>query len=595
MFSKTLWKVQDKKALRCQGIVLALALCSGACTAAQALVVARIVNRIFFLHQALASVYTLFIVLVAIILLKGLFQWLEEHFALQVAGLVKHTLLDKLLEQVGVLGPGEMEHRQRGEFFTLLTQGLGTLDVYFCRYLPQLFKSALIPIAYLIVVFPLDWISGVIFLIATPLIPGFMMLIGKWSRKMAGSSWEAMARMGGYLQDVLAGLATLRNWNREYQQEKKIRKVSDDFRLASMKTLRVAFLSALTLELFTTISIALVAVGLGIRLADGREVFEVALFIILLAPEYFQPLRQLGQRYHDSQNAILSADQMFSFLSRTTSARKVHEERNTVAEGASSGESVSPEILSAGTDFGKLLENQPPQVILNKLAFSWGEREVLKEINLQLEPGEIYAVAGRSGAGKTTLLRILAGALSQQQGEYQVNGREFQGWSHLAMIPAQPYFFHGSLLENITMGRDISLEQVQKVCRIIGAEDFILQLPQSYDTILGQEGIRLSGGQGQLVSIARAMVDENRNGLLLCDEATSSLDAQTEAVVEAALDKLYAGRTVLISAHRLHTLERAKKIFVLEEGKIVQQGSYQELAQDKDGSFARMLQEGLAV
>ena len=595
MFSKTLWKVQDKKALRCQGIVLALALCSGACTAAQALVVARIVNRIFFLHQALASVYTLFIVLVAIILLKGLFQWLEEHFALQVAGLVKHTLLDKLLEQVGVLGPGEMEHRQRGEFFTLLTQGLGTLDVYFCRYLPQLFKSALIPIAYLIVVFPLDWISGVIFLIATPLIPGFMMLIGKWSRKMAGSSWEAMARMGGYLQDVLAGLATLRNWNREYQQEKKIRKVSDDFRLASMKTLRVAFLSALTLELFTTISIALVAVGLGIRLADGREVFEVALFIILLAPEYFQPLRQLGQRYHDSQNAILSADQMFSFLSRTTSARKVHEERNTVAEGASSGESVSPEILSAGTDFGKLLENQPPQVILNKLAFSWGEREVLKEINLQLEPGEIYAVAGRSGAGKTTLLRILAGALSQQQGEYQVNGREVQGWSHLAMIPAQPYFFHGSLLENITMGRDISLEQVQKVCRIIGAEDFILQLPQSYDTILGQEGIRLSGGQGQLVSIARAMVDENRNGLLLCDEATSSLDAQTEAVVEAALDKLYAGRTVLISAHRLHTLERAKKIFVLEEGKIVQQGSYQELAQDKDGSFARMLQEGLAV
>ena len=590
MFSKTLWKVQDKKALRCQGIVLALALCSGACTAAQALVVARIVNRIFFLHQALASVYTLFIVLVAIILLKGLFQWLEEHFALQVAGLVKHTLLDKLLEQVGVLGPGEMEHRQRGEFFTLLTQGLGTLDVYFCRYLPQLFKSALIPIAYLIVVFPLDWISGVIFLIATPLIPGFMMLIGKWSRKMAGSSWEAMARMGGYLQDVLAGLATLRNWNREYQQEKKIRKVSDDFRLASMKTLRVAFLSALTLELFTTISIALVAVGLGIRLADGREVFEVALFIILLAPEYFQPLRQLGQRYHDSQNAILSADQMFSFLSRTTSARKIHEEKNTVAEGASSGESVSP-----GTDFGKLLESQPPQVILNKLAFSWGEREVLKEINLQLEPGEIYAVAGRSGAGKTTLLRILAGALSQQQGEYQVNGREFQGWSHLAMIPAQPYFFHGSLLENITMGRDISLEQVQKVCRIIGAEDFILQLPQGYDTILGQEGIRLSGGQGQLVSIARAMVDENKKGLLLCDEATSSLDAQTEAVVEAALDKLYAGRTVLISAHRLHTLERAKKIFVLEEGKIVQQGSYQELAQDKDGSFARMLQEGLAV
>ena len=589
MFSKTLWKVQDKKALKCQGAVLALSLGSGACTAVQAFVVARIVNRIFFLQQNLASAYNLFILLVAIILLKGLFQWLEEHFALQVAGLVKHTLLDKLLDQVGVLGPGEMEHRQRGEFFTLLTQGLGTLDVYFCRYLPQLFKSALIPIAYLFIVFPFDWISGLIFLIATPLIPGFMMLIGKWSRKMAGSSWEAMARMGGYLQDVLAGLATLRNWNREYQQEKKIRKVSDDFRLASMKTLRVAFLSALTLELFTTISIALVAVGLGIRLADGREVFEVALFIILLAPEYFQPLRQLGQRYHDSQNAILSADQMFSFLSRMSSAKKVQ-------EGTDSTEGISAESISAeGVSAGIASKNQPPRVAVNQLTFSWGQRAVLKGIDLQLESGEIYAVAGRSGAGKTTLLRILAGALSQQQGEYQVNGREFQGWSHLAMIPAQPYFFHGSLLENITLGRDISVDRVKEVCRIIGAEKFILQLPQGYDTILGQEGIRLSGGQGQLVSIARAMVDEKRNGLLLCDEATSSLDAQTESDVEAALDKLYAGRTVLISAHRLHTLERAKKIFVLEEGKIVQQGSYQELAQDTTGAFARMLQEGLAV
>lgn len=573
MFSKALWRAQDKKALRCQVLVLVLSLCSGACTAVQALVVAKIVNRIFFLAQPMTSVYWLFVLLVAVIVLRGVFQWIEERFALAVAGIVKHSLLERLLEQVGVLGPGEMDHQQRGEFFVLLTQGLGNLDVYFCRYLPQLFKSVLIPIAYLLVVFPLDWISGLIFLVTTPLIPGFMMLIGKWSRRMAGSSWEAMARMGGYLQDVLAGLATLRNWNREYKQEQKIRRVSDDFRLATMKTMRVAFLSALTLELFTTISIALVAVGLGIRLADGREVFEVALFIILLAPEYFQPLRQLGQRYHDSQNAILSADQMFQFLGQKASTKKPAVSQE--AEGNRRGAEVAPGVE------------------LRNLSFNWGEREILRDLSLRLEPGAVYAVAGRSGAGKTTLLRILAGALTQKSGDLLVDGREFIGWENLSVIPAQPYFFRGTVLENITLGRQVSRQQVEEICRAIGAHEFISKLPQGYDTPLGQEGQRLSGGQGQMVSIARAMVQSG--GLLLCDEATSSLDAATEQVVEAALDKLYSGRTVLVSAHRLHTLKRAREIFVLEDGCIVQRGSYDELASQTNGAFARMLQEGLAV
>lgn len=573
MFSKALWRAQDKKALRCQVLVLVLSLCSGACTAVQALVVAKIVNRIFFLAQPMTSVYWLFVLLVAVIVLRGIFQWIEERFALAVAGIVKHSLLERLLEQVGVLGPGEMDHQQRGEFFVLLTQGLGNLDVYFCRYLPQLFKSVLIPIAYLLVVFPLDWISGLIFLVTTPLIPGFMMLIGKWSRRMAGSSWEAMARMGGYLQDVLAGLATLRNWNREYKQEQKIRRVSDDFRLATMKTMRVAFLSALTLELFTTISIALVAVGLGIRLADGREVFEVALFIILLAPEYFQPLRQLGQRYHDSQNAILSADQMFQFLGQKASTKKPAVSQE--AEGNRRGAEVAPGVE------------------LRNLSFNWGEREILRDLSLRLEPGAVYAVAGRSGAGKTTLLRILAGALTQKSGDLLVDGREFIGWENLSVIPAQPYFFRGTVLENITLGRQVFRQQVEEICRAIGAHEFISKLPQGYDTLLGQEGQRLSGGQGQMVSIARAMVQSG--GLLLCDEATSSLDAATEQVVEAALDKLYSGRTVLVSAHRLHTLKRAREIFVLEDGCIVQRGSYDELASQTNGAFARMLQEGLAV
>lgn len=566
MFSKALWKAQTKKALLVQSLTLIMALGHGATTAAQAWATACIVNGIFFQKKSLQEVSVFFLFLITAILLRGIFLWGEEHMALKVSSLVKGELLKRLLEQAHRLGPGVMLHEGRGAFLTLLTQGLSTLDAYFCRYLPQLFKSALIPLIYLLLVFPLDTVSGMIFVITTPLIPLFMMLIGKWSHQMKNSSWEALSRMGGYLQDVLAGLSTLRNWNREYRQEAKIRSVSRDFRLQTMKTLRIAFLSAFALELLTTISIALVAVGLGVRLAEGRMDFLPALFLILLAPEYYQPLRMLGQQYHNSQNAILASDELFAFLNR-------------------------PAPLLYSPRAGQR-SSTAPRVELHQVSFSYdGKRPTLTELSFTLLPEGIYALVGPSGAGKTTLLRLLLGALPPSSGTMTVDGLPFCGWEGVAFIPAQPYFFQATVMENITLGREVSPKEVFSICQKIGAEEFILQLPKGYDTPLGEQGINLSGGQGQLISIARAMLCPSR--LLLCDEATSSLDTHSEEIVQRALEQSFKGKTVLISAHRLHTLYSAQEVLVLEDGRLVQQGTFAALSAKADGPFAQMLQKGL--
>lgn len=543
-----------------------MALLGGAATALQAWATACIINGVFFEKKSLREVTGFFLMLITAILLRGIFLWGEEHFALKVSGLVKGSLLTRLLDQAESLGPGVMLHKDRGTFFTLLSQGLSTMDAYFCRYLPQLFKSALIPILYLIIAFPMDRISGLIFVITTPLIPVFMMLIGKWSKQMKDSSWAALSRMGGYLQDVLAGLSTLRNWNQEYRQEKQIRNVSRDFRLSTMKTLRVAFLSALALEILTTISIALIAVSLGIRLAEGSFAFLPALFLILLAPEYYQPLRMLGQQYHNSQNAILAADEIFSILQEPAPSLSLPKEGN-IRLGA-------------------------PQITLDKLSFFYTSgRYTLKDISVTLPSEGIYALVGQSGAGKTTLLRILMGSLIPQSGSLIVDGLPFNGWEGLSFIPAQPYFFHGTLMDNITMGRDIPEERIFAICREIGAQDFISELPDGYNTTLGQQGINLSGGQGQLISIARAMAAPSR--ILLCDEATGSLDSASEAIVQNAMEKLFIGKTVIISAHRLHTLKAVDKILVLHEGKLVQEGSFEALSLEQSGPFWKLLQKGL--
>lgn len=566
MFNRFLWRAQTGKALSVQAKTLLMALGGGAATAAQAWATACIIHGIFLEQQSVAEVRGFFLLMLGAVALRSLFVWGEEQMALQVSSLVKGALLERLLQQAQQLGPGVMLHKDRGAFFTLLSQGLSTMDAYFCRYLPQLFKSALIPVLYLFLAFPMDAVTGLIFLITTPLIPLFMMLIGRWSNQMKHSSWEALSRMGGYLQDVLGGLGTLRNWNQEYRQEQKIRQVSQNFRLRTMKTLQVAFLSALTLEILTTISIALIAVSLGVRLAEGTMSFLPALFLILLAPEYYQPLRMLGQQYHNSQNAIQVADEMLTFLSEPASPLPL------------------PQTVSGPVT--------PPRIVLDRVGHRYPEgRQALQMISVTLEPGRIYALVGHSGAGKTTLLRTLMGTITPTEGAITVDGLPFQGWEGLAFIPAQAYFFRGTVLENITLGRKIPEETVRTICRRIGAEEFIQKLPQGYHTPLGQQGINLSGGQGQLLSIARAMAAPAR--ILLCDEATGSLDTGTEAVVQSAMEQLFAGKTVVISAHRLHTLRRVDEVLVLQQGTLVQRGSFDSLAADRDGPFAQLLEKGL--
>lgn len=568
MVDKNLWRegAQDKGFLA--GTILCGTL-SGLLGALQALVLAHIIARACTGTASLASLGFPLGLLLAAILGRAAMNWLEEHLALRLAGGVQQRLRHAVLCKMENLGPVRMRKEQHGALMTLLTEGLDTLEVYFQKYLPQLFKSAIIPVVFLLLVFPFDWATGLILLITAPLVPVFMALIGSWTKQQTKRQWKVLARMGGYFQDVLEGLATLKLFNRSAEQREKIDEVSEDFRKVNLRVLKWAFLSALVLELLTTVSIALIAVGLGLRLVYGQIDFSVALFLLFLAPDYYLPLRSLGTQYHNSLNGAEAAKELFAFLA-------LPERENNNAGGASAPSSnASLEFCNVG------------------FAYEQG-RPALRGVNLRLAPGERLGIVGPSGSGKSTLLHLAAGFLQPDTGELLLGGIPLgatpatQPGRCFALVPQDPYLFQGSILDNIRLGNPGSTDdEVKKLCRTIGAEDFIQGLPQGYATPVGQGGQGLSGGERQLLAIARACL--KNAPIILLDEATKNLDWRTDRQVQKALAHLTREHSVIAVAHRLQTVADMDHILVLDAGLVVEQGTPAELRR-RGGPFAQMLE-----
>lgn len=513
---------------------------------------------------------SLLLALAAVIVIRGLLLWLRERLAQQKAVQVKSRMRHKLFRHILEMGPLFTRSGKTGEQVALVTEGVEKLDDYFTRYIPSIIHIAILPPAIIIFSFFIDWLSALIMLLTAPLILFFMWLIGTHARNLTQKQWGELSRLSAHFLDALQGLKTLKIFGVNRREADHVASASDQLRLITMKVLKVAFLSGMVLELAASISIALVAVQVGIRLIEGLMAYQPALFILLLAPEFYLPFRMLGLHHHAGMEGAAAAEKIFEILDEETGPASV------MQGGFVQGDRLGLELLDVG------------------FAYPGSDIPALINVSCRLGPGSFTAVVGHTGSGKTTLAYLLLGFLRPANGQILVNSLSLKRidmgeWRKLvAFVPQHPHFFNATVLDNLLMANPAAgMQQVIKATRHAGAHDFIEQLPKGYHTPLSENASRLSGGERQRLAIARAFLKDAP--LLILDEPTSNLDPESEQTIALATGHLAKDRTTLIIAHRLKTVHRADEILVFDKGRIVEKGNHTALVK-KRGVYAGYLE-----
>ncbi|MFE3549913.1 thiol reductant ABC exporter subunit CydD [Streptomyces kronopolitis] len=532
--------------------VVVLGLAGAGLVVGQAMLIAEIVVGAFQHGLGPGGLTTPLVLLAAVSVGRGLVSWLTELAAHRAGAAVKSELRMRLIARAAKLGParrpatsegapGEAEWRT-GELTTLATRGIDALDDYFARYLPQLGLAVVVPVAVLARIVTGDWISALTIVLTLPLIPLFMVLIGWATQSRMDRQWRLLARLSGHFLDVVEGLPTLKVFGRAKAQAASIREITGTYRRATLRTLRIAFLSSFALELLATISVALVAVGIGMRLVKGELDLYTGLMVLVLAPEAYLPLRQVGAQYHAAAEGLAAAEEVFAVLETPLPA---------------AGTAPAP----AGTALAveNLVVRHPGRTA-----------DSLPATSFEVRPGETVALVGPSGAGKSTLLSVLLGFTAPAAGRALVDGRDIaslepESWrQRIAWVPQQPHLFAGSIAENVRLARpDADEAAVRAALADAGALDFVDALPDGAASRLGESGAGLSAGQRQRLALARAFLADRP--ILLLDEPTANLDGATEEAVVAAVRRLAAGRTVLLVVHRPALLAVADRVVRLPE------------------------------
>jgi len=534
-----------------------LGLTSGLLLIWQARLLSSVVDRVFLQGAGLGAVYPSLSLLAIVIVLRGLVVWGMDSSAVELAIRIKTDLRQRLSNQIMSLGPHFSSQERTGELTNVTMQGVEATDAYFRQYLPQILLAALLPLGILVFIYSADKFTALVLLLTAPLIPVFILLTSSLTKNATQRQWEKLRQFSAYFLDVLQGITTLKTFGRSLEQVSRIARVSDSYRQATMSVLRVAFLSALTLEMLATISTAVVAVEIGLRLLYGRLLFIDAFFILLLAPEFYLPLRNLGARFHAGMSGVAAADRIFSILDSPlpTGIAPIHTEENEYAP----------------SDFS---------IKFNQVSFSYeGDQPAVDDVNFATPSNTTCALVGTSGSGKSTLTKLLFGFVQPDQGEIWVGSEKLSDlpldkwWEYISWVPQQPFIFNDTIDANIRIARPDAIQaDVVAAARQAYAHDFILQLPQGYQTVVGERGARLSAGQIQRVVLARAFIKDAP--VLILDEPTAHLDQESEAFIHKACEKLFRERTVWVIAHRLPTVVDADQIVVVRDGSIVACGDH---------------------
>ncbi|MER5438342.1 thiol reductant ABC exporter subunit CydD [Streptomyces sp. NPDC002790] len=508
---------------------------------AQAMLIAEVVVGAFQHGLDVAELRTPLLLLTAVAAGRGLVAWLTELAAHRASAAVKSELRRRLLERASRLGPGWLSGQRTGSLVALATRGVDALDDYFSRYLPQLGLAVVVPVAVLARVVTEDWVSAAIIVGTLPLIPIFMMLIGWATQSRMDRQWRLLSRLSGHFLDVVAGLPTLKVFGRAKAQAESIRKITGEYRRATMRTLRIAFLSSFALELLATLSVALVAVTIGMRLVHGEMDLYIGLVILVLAPEAYLPLRQVGAQYHAAAEGLAAAEEIFAVLE---SPLPEDGTRGVPSAGGIGFESVS-------------------------VRYEGRSSEAVSDVSFKVAEGETVALVGPSGAGKSTLVGALLGFVRPCSGRIVVGGVDLaemsrEAWhARVAWVPQRPQLYAGSIADNVRLARPGADDAaVLAALREAGALEFVEALSEGVASVLGEDGAGLSAGQRQRLALARAFLADRP--FVLLDEPTAALDGETEAGIVDAVRRLAVGRTVLLVVHRPALLAVADRVVRIE-------------------------------
>ena len=532
------------------GAAAGLAALGAALIIAQAVLLARVIARSAEGHVPLSALAGTLVALAVVLagrpLLAGSFELSGRYGATRVMSELRGRLISHLL----VDAPGSRAFDMRtGELAASAVQGVDALEAYFAAYLPQLMLASVVPVVVLVWVASINLVLGGILAITIPVLIGFMILIGKGTQAQTRKRLGALALLSAHFLDVVSGLETLRAYRRERVQDRVLSEVGERYRQETMATLRIAFLSALVLELCAMLGTAVLAATIGVELVGGHMTLEAGLTVLLLAPELYNPLRQVGQQFHASADGVAAAEAIFRIIDQPAP------------------------VVTSGSE--RLPAHAPVTIALHGVSYEYPGRagDVLHAVDLELEPGTVTALVGPSGSGKSTIAHLLLRFADPTSGVITCGGLDLRDlepsdWRRsVAWVPQQPTLFTGTVADNVRLGApDADDAAVWTALRAAAADDFVAALPGGIDTVIGDAGRRLSAGQRQRIALARAFLRDAP--LLILDEPTAHLDATDAAAIGETVSALAADRTTLLIVHHPSLAERADRVATLHEGRI---------------------------